>query len=188
MLSLEHMILVCYLIILSIILFSAYIIYSLCQWGIPNNISATYYYFERTRKHYGLFFPIDLLVCCAIVIPIWIYTCQIVSPWASHFSMCPYLTCLCMIIVGITSRYKRSRKLTYIHYTAAIIGATITGIWLLIACYKISFIGLSVVLISVMAGCFTRTLKKCYLFWLEIAAFYALFFVLFIINFFPVCV
>lgn len=173
---------VCYLIVIEIVLFSLYIIYALCNWGIPNNISATYYYFERTRKHYGLFFPLDILICCLTIFPVWIYTCSLASSWASHFSWCPYIVGLCMIVVGITSRYKRSRQLTYTHYAAAIIGAAVTVLWLLLACYRTSFISLSVLSISILAGVITGTLKRCYLFWLEIAAFYALFFVLFIVN------
>lgn len=179
---------ICFFILFEIILFSTYIIYVLHCYGIPQNISATYYYFERKHKHYGLLFPLCLFIACLIIIPIWIYTCQFLSSWASHFTWCAYLTCLCMFVVGITSRYKRSRALTYCHYTAAIVGSVFTVVWLLFACYRIAFVSISILLIALLAGYITHTLRECYLFWLELTAFYALFIVIFIINLFNLCV
>lgn len=174
---------ICYIIVIEIVLFCVYVIYTICRWGIPASLSATYYYFERVRKNYGLFFPLYLSVCCLSSIPLWIYTNKAASPWVAHFSWCPYLTCLCLLCVGATCRYKMSRFTTYFHYTTAIISAVSTGIWLLIACYKLALVSLSVMSLSVLAGFFTHTLKRCYLFWLELGGFLSLFFILFLVNF-----
>ena len=178
---------ICLLILVEIVIFSTYNVYVLYHWGIPRNISATYYNLERTHKHYGLFLPLNFFICCSIVIPIWINSCNMVAPQGQCFTWCAYLTCFCMVAVGITCRYKRSRMLAIYHYAAAITGAACTILWIIVVCYRILFVGLSILLIALLAGFLTHTLKKSYLYWLELPAFYALFFVLFIINLMNTC-
>lgn len=52
--------------------------------------------------------------------------------------------------------------------------------------YRIVYIGIGILSVLLFVALFTKTLKKCTLFWLELAAFYAILFTLLIISIFSV--
>lgn len=165
-----------------IVLFSAYNIYILSAFRIPNNISMTYYWFERKHKGLGLLFPALLCSLCATAIPVWLITTAKMSVFGFHLTWMPYATLLCMLLVAVSARYKKRPRLIYFHYGMAVMCAVFSIGWILFMCFEYFYITLSILMLAAWAGIWTNTYKCCYLFWLELTAFYALFLTLFIIN------
>ena len=171
---------------IDIIFFSIYLVSVLKLFGIPTNLSITYYYYERKYKGLGLLFPALLLLLCASALPIWIIVTKNASAWGANFIMLPYIVLAGLLSVAGTARYKRRPKLIYFHYTCAIIAAICAVIWIFFVAYRIVYIGIGILSVLLFVALFTKTLKKCTFFWLELAAFYAILFTLLIISIFSV--
>lgn len=174
------------ILLVDILIFSAYLICVLQTFGVPINLSITYYHYERKYRGLGILFPILLFFLCITVIPIWIITTQNASLWGTNFCLFPYITLICLLAVAITARYKRKPKLIYFHYTCAIIAAICAVIWIFLVTYKVLYVGLSILFALLFAAARTKTLKDCILFWLEVAAFYAILFTLLIVYVFSI--
>ena len=181
-----HLSLSANILLLDIIVFTVYVVYVLTQFGIPINLSFTYYTFERKQKGLGVLFPLLMLFICGTTLPVWIHTTMHASPWAQQFLILPVVGLVCLMAVAATARYKMRQKLIIFHYAVAILAAVCAVAWIFLVAYSIVYIGLSILLICVLCGLLTKTLRKCTLFWLEDAAFYAIFFTLFVINLMPV--
>jgi len=181
-----HLPLTANIILLDIIIFTVYVVYVLTQFGIPINLSFTYYTFERKQKGLGIIFPLLMLFVCGTTIPVWIHTTLHASPWAQQFLLFPVIGVICLIAVAATARYKMVPRLIIYHYAFAILAAVCAVAWIFLVAYSIVYIGLSVLLICMLCGLLTKTLRKCTIFWLENAAFYAIFFTLFFIELMPV--
>lgn len=174
------------ILIVDIIFFSVYLMSVLRLFGIPINLSITYYYYQRKYKGLGLLFPSLLLLLCASALPIWIFVTKNASAWGANFIVLPYIVLVGLLAVAGTARYKRRPKLIYFHYTCAIIAAICAVIWIFFVAFRIVYIGLGILSVLLLISLFTKTLKKCTLFWLEVAAFYAVLFTLLIISIFSV--
>ena len=169
-----------------IIVFTIYISYILAKFGIPINLSITYYTFERRKKGTGILFPILMLFICCSAIPIWISTTYHASSWGTMFVCFPYITLVCLLAVAGSARYKRKPNLIYFHYFFAILAAISAVLWIFLVAFNIVYLGLGILAIFIWSGFITHTLKKCTIFWLEVSAFYAVFFTLLFIYLIPV--
>ena len=169
------------ILLIDIFVFSIYLICVLKTFGIPVNLSITYYSYERKRKGFGKIFPILLLFLCVTILPIWIRTTINNGFYGMIFSLFPCITIVCLFSVATTARYKKRKYFIYFHYTCAIIAAICAVVWIFIIAYEVVYVGIGILLISLIIGLLTKTLKTCTLFWLEIAAFYAILFTLLII-------
>jgi len=170
-------------IIIDIMIFSIYVAYTLILFGIPVNLSITYYKFERKKKGTGILFPLLMLLLCGSAIPIWI---AITPKGISEMFVCfPTITLISLLGVAGSARYKSRHNLIYFHYTCAIIAAICAVSWIFIVAYKIVYIGLTILFTLLYAGMRTKTLRKCTLFWLETAAFYSILFTMLAIKIIP---
>lgn len=169
-----------------IIIFTAYVVYVLAAFGIPVNLSITYYMFERKKKGTGLLFPALMVFICSTTLPILILTTSHASEWGARFVALPVICLVCLLAVACSARYKVSPKLIYFHYACAIITATCAVAWIFLVAYKICYVGIAILCALLLAGILTKTLRKCPLFWLENAAFYAILFTLLVIHSVPV--
>ena len=163
----------------SIIIHVLYTLYVLKYFGITHDFSCTYYYMERQKKGRGKLFSILLLLIIVFIIPIWIIV-SLRSASPRSVAVLPALVGLCLAVVMFTPRYKRRKWLVKLHYSAAIIAAVLTILWIMAACPK-SLIVVAVLftILTVLAVC-TRTLKTSTLFWLELLAFYSVYIILLI--------
>lgn len=168
-------------ILTNLVVFTAYIVYVLAKFGVPANLSITYYSFERARKGTGWLFPALMCFVCATTLPMWIYTTFHASHRAAVFGFLPIIVLVMLLAVAASGRYKKRPKLINFHYTCAIIAAACAMTWMCLVCYRIAYVGFICLLGFVLAGHFTNTLGKCTLFWLENAAFYSIFGSLFIV-------
>ncbi len=157
--------------------FTIYVIGAVRRFGIPINLSITYYRYERIHRNWGMLFPALMFFICLTTIPIWFVTSWHVSLLGRYLSCLPVLTEVGLLAVAFSARYKRWPKLIYFHYTCAIIAAVCAVVWLCVVAWQWPFFWLRIGLLIAFltAGILTRTLKKCTLFWLELTAFYAIF-------------
>ena len=175
-----------FVLLADILVFTYYVIYVLREFGIPVNLSITYYSFERRRKGTGVLFPTLMIFLCVTTIPIWIELSRHASSFGYTFVFFPIITLVCLLLVAASARYKKTHGLVYFHYACAILAAVCAVLWIFLVAYKILYVGLSILIALMLMGIRTGTLHRCSLFWLETAAFYAIFFSLLIIILFSV--
>lgn len=171
--------------ILDILVFTAYELGVILNFCIPNNLSNTYYHFDRKFRGSGKMFPAMLYFLCLTVLPIQVYFTYRLPDWRSNFAFLPVLTAICLALVGVSARYKKSDFRIYFHYTVAILSGFFTALWFLIVGLKLSYILISFILLMMIAGALTRTLRIYPLFWFETAGFYAVLFTVLIISLVP---
>ena len=88
-----------------ILIFTTYIVYVLIKFGIPQNLSTTYYTLEEQRKGTGLFFPALLVFICSTTLPVWISITYYASAWASKFLFFPIVSLVCLLAVAASARF-----------------------------------------------------------------------------------
>lgn len=170
------------LILVSLSIFAAYNIYILISFGVPENISITYYHLEQKRRGLGLLFPAMVVISCTTMLITWLDIEQILDDNFRSYHFLIMITALSTFFVAALSNYKRSRLQTIIHYTAAII-ASIAGLaWILIADFHMLYIPLITLLLVALAAWLTNTYKHQILFWLELIAIYSIQIALFILS------
>ena len=176
------------ILLVDILIFTTYVVSVLIKFGIPKNLSTTYYTFEEQKKGTGLLFPALLVFICCTTLPIWISTTYHASSWGTIFLFCPIVTLFCLLAVAGSAHYKRCSSLIYFHYTCAIIAAICAVVWLFFAAYQTIFVILRFSILGGLlgAGIRTDTLKTCPLFWLETTAFYCIFLTLLVIYIVPI--
>ena len=172
--------------LLDVIVFTAYTADVLLRFGVTANLSMTYYLYERLGKGRGLLFPALLLFICATTIPIWIYTTLHASPRAASLLPLPLITLAGLLFVALSSRYKMWPRLIYFHYAGAIIAGICDALWLFLAAPRHCYIALGILAVLLLAGLLCKSLRRCAWFWIEAACFYALFFTLLLIHIRPV--
>ena len=176
----------CILLITGIVLLTWYEYIVLKRFGIPVNLSITYYHYERRCKGMGFMFPFLLLYLCCVLGPIWITTTLDASILSRIFIIFPYITILCLLMVALSARYNRNHRIFRFHYACAIIASISAVLWIFLVAYRIVYVGLAILATLLLTGIYTGTLKKCTLFWLETAGFYALLVTLLFIHLIPI--
>ena len=171
--------------ILDLLVFSVYELAVILNFTIPNNLSNTYYHFDRKFRGKGKLFPGMLYILCTTAMPIWIYFTYRLPDWRSHFAFLPALTMISLALVGVSARYKKSDFRIYFHYTVAILSGFFTVLWFLIVALPLSYILISFILVMMITGALTRTLFIYPLFWFESAGFFGVLYTLLTISLVP---
>ena len=175
----------CIILLADIVLFSAYLVAVLVRFGIPVNLSMTYYMYRQKNEVLRLLFPCLLIFLCASCGPLWI-NISYKSEWATLYVALSYITIVCLVAVAASAQYQKTQTIIYFHYTCAIMASACTTLWILLLSYKVMHIALGILLTSTCLGVITKTLKSCTLFWLEIAGFYALMITLLVTYIVPI--
>lgn len=175
------------LLLADVVFFTIYNAYVLTKFGVPVNLSITYYHLDRVHKGWGITFPLLVVFVCCTALPVWILTSINGSTWGVYFLPLPCITLVCLLAVAFSGRYKKRPKLIYFHYGCAIIAATCAVVWLCLVAYQSVFLylRLGIIFALVFAGIQTGTFKRCTLFWLENAAFYCIFLTLLLVYLIP---
>ena len=79
-----------------------------------------------------------------------------------------------LIVVAMTPEWETKRKQTIIHFAGTVVCASASVLWLVLALRLWFLIPIALVLAGT-AGYLTKTLKECYVLWLEIAMFAAVY-------------
>ena len=171
--------------IIDILVFAAYEYAVLVYFCIPNNLSNTYYHFDRRFRGTGKLFPYLLYFLSVTALPIWTYFTYRLPGWRSYCAILPLLAAVCLTLVGISARYKKSDFRIYFHYTVAILSGLFTVLWFLIVGYRVCYILISFIFIMIIIGALTRTIRIYPLFWFESAGFFAVLFMLLTVSLVP---
>lgn len=171
--------------VLDLLVFTTYELAVVLNFCIPNNLSNTYYHFDRKFRGKGKLFPAMLYTLCATAMPIWIYFTLRLPDWRANFAFLPALVMICLALVGVSARYKKSDFRIYFHYTVAILSGVFTVLWFLIVALQLSYILISFIVVMMLAGALTRTLRIYPLFWFESAGFFGVLYTLLTIALVP---
>lgn len=152
--------------VIGICLFCLYIAITTWLFFIPESLSSSYYLWKTTKSPFRFFLIATSLLLAAPMIAlgkgnIWQFT--------------GFLTPACLMFVGVAADFK-NRKLVdrWVHPLCAIICAISSIIWLLYIVKMPIFLLTSFIICSIIAFV-TGTLKKSYVFWLEMACFLSIF-------------
>lgn len=173
------------MLIIDLLVFMTYELAVVLNFCIPNNLSNTYYHFDRKFRGSGKLFPAMLYFLCSTALPVWVYYTYRLPDWRSHLAFLPLLTLVCLALVGVSARYKKTDFRIYFHYTVAILAGFFTVVWFLTVGLKLSYILIIFILVMMAAGAWTRTLRIYPLFWFESAGFFAVLYMLLIVSIVP---
>lgn len=172
-----------FLILVAFSSFAAYNIYVLSVFGVPSNLSVTHYHCEAKRKPLGFLFPLLMLIQCLTLLPTWLKINTLLPTERAHDSVwLIYLTAGAILIVTLLTQYKKSYVRTLLHYSAAILSAITSLLWIFVVCQLLWYIPFIVFLLVTLAAVFTHTWYSCILYWLELVDFYSVFVTLFVLS------
>lgn len=169
------------LVLVTLLIFCVYNIYILSFFGIPENLSMTYYYLKE-EKNKAFLFPLFILMMCCVFSPAWFFLNSYFAFFESQTSILIYIVCLMMFFLVLLSDYKEKKIRFYLHYTVAIISSVCELLWIFIVAYKYWYIPFMILFLSFLAAFFTKTHKCSCIYWLEITAFLSLFIVTFLLS------
>ena len=166
--------------ILVVISFFIYIVYnliSLYTLGIPHSLSNTYYLWNGVKQGAGYAFCVCLGLMVALLLPSWLEMSG-GSPW----QFLSFLTCGSLLFVAAAPNFKSIGIESTIHTVAAICAAVFGMLWTIFI-VKCRWIVLLVGLLILGYSLQTKTLRKCYVYWLETIAFLSIYFSIFFTYF-----
>lgn len=155
------------LIIISFLVFLAYLVGTVKTFGLPASISDTYYLLERRRKGLGWLFTAFCWIVAGTLLPAWLDG----TPTAYQFTA--FLSSAGLLFVGAAPQFKLSLT-GWVHYGAAALCGTSAVLWCILRGYW--FIPFNCFLIF---GWLALRYGKP-MFWLELAAFGATYLTIFI--------
>lgn len=163
------------LILISLLLSTAYNTVALKRFGVPKSLSDTFYLWNSVKKNLGYIFTGMMGGMSFTLLPAWIEVGNQVSSWSSFLNFLVFFTCGAIMFVGVAPAFRSGRTEGLVHEISAKIAATCALIWCFVVCYQIWYIPLACIIAVLIAGLCTRTFKKCYVYWLEMMAFAATF-------------
>ena len=163
------------LILISLLLFTAYNAVALKRFGVPKSLSETFYLWNSVKKNLGYIFTGMMGGMSLTLLPAWIEVGNQVSSWSPFLNFLVFFTCGAIMFVGVAPAFRSNKMEGTVHELAAKIAAACALIWCFVVCYQIWYVPLACIIAVLIAGLCTRTFKKCSVYWLEMMAFAATF-------------
>lgn len=163
------------LILISLFLFTAYNTVSIKQFGVPKSLSDTFYLWNEVKKNLGYIFTGMMGGMSLTLLPAWIEIGNQISTWSQYLNPLAFFACAAIMFVGVAPAFRDFPMESIVHCTAAKIAAVCALIWCFVACYQIWYVPLVCIIAVLIAGLYTKTFKKCSVYWLEMMAFAATF-------------
>lgn len=163
------------LIIISLILFTAYNAVALKRFGVPKSLSETFYLWNGVKKNLGYIFTGMMGGMTFTLLPAWIEVGNQVSSWSPFLNFLVFFACGAIMFVGVAPAFRSNKMEGTVHELSAKIAAACALIWCFVVCYQIWYVPLACIIAVLIAGLCTRTFKKCSVYWLEMMAFAATF-------------
>lgn len=159
--------------VISAVIFTVYAVVATRIGGVLPSLSDSYYLFEERSKGRGMVFYVTLLLV--------VFTC--IFPMCEVAGGLGVLAGFALLLVGAAPKFKDRKTLERVlHYggsaTASIVAVSIlakTGQLLVVPWFALLFLAIAIA---------SKTLKRSWLFWAEMVAFYAFFAGLYI-HFYP---
>lgn len=169
------------LVLVTLLIFCVYNIYILSFYGIPENLSMTYYYLKE-EKNKAFLFPLLIFMMCCVFSPAWISLNSYFPIFERQTTILIYIVFLMMFFIVLLSDYKENKVRFYLHYTSAIISSVCELSWIFIVAYKYWYIPFMILFLAFLTAYFTNTHKTSCIYWLELTAFLSLFIVTFLLS------
>lgn len=152
--------------IASLVLFAGFILLGIKKFGLLDSYSAYSSKWDKAVpiKNMNLWSIVTILAA-GLLCP-----CIIETGIENHWQFLGFLTPVYLITVACTPNWETNKKEHIIHSTLAILCAIAAMLWIVLV-RKQFYIALTYTLICIALGLFTKTLKRAYTFWGEIAMF-----------------
>lgn len=166
-----------YLVLTSFVIYLVYNIISLYTHGIPHSLSETYYRWNDIKKGAGYAFCVALGLMAGLLLPAWLEI-GAGSPW----QFLSFLTCGSLLFVTAAPNFKSFGIESTVHTVAAIFSAICGMCWVIFVA-DLWVLILLVLLYTLIVAVSSRTLKSCYVYWLETIAFLSIYIALLLTYF-----
>lgn len=153
--------------LISYVIFVLYNIFTLGEFGVITSLSNSYYLYNEKKKGLGIIFSIVMIVCAGLLMPAWLDISN-----GSNFQFLAFLCCAMLCFVGYAPQFKSNSITSIVHNVSAISAAIFGLLWVFIVA-KCWWIVITYILIFILMALCTKTLKKCYIYWLELIAFFS---------------
>lgn len=163
------------LVLISLLLFTAYNAVSLKQFGIPKSLSETFYLWNSKKSGLGYIFTGMMFSMAFTLVPAWLELGEVISSWSSYLNPLVFFACAAIGFVGAAPAFRSCTLESKVHTIAAMAAAVCAVTWCLAACWQIMYVPLLTAGIIAVIGAITKTWKKASVYWLEMMAFGATF-------------
>ena len=152
--------------IIGICLFCLYVVITTWLFFIPESLSSSYYLWKTAKSPFRFFLIVTSLLLAAPMIAlgkesIWQFT--------------GFLAPACLMFTGVAADFKNKELIDrWVHPLCAVICAISSIVWICCIAEMPLFLLTSFIICGIMA-LVTRTVKKSYIFWLEMSCFLSIF-------------
>ena len=157
------------------LLFIAYNIALLIQFGIPTSLSESFYLYESKKKNLGYIFTGFMFTMAFCLLPGWLEVGDHWSSWSHYLDFLAFFTCAAICFVGAAPAFRATKLESSIHEISAKICAATALAWCFIVCWNIAYVPAIGATIPAIVGACTKTWKTAQVYWLEMMAFGATF-------------
>lgn len=161
-----------WILIPSLISLSLFLIYNgvaLMKFGVPHSLSMTYYCFKEYKDKTKHIFTIMMVVCACLLMPGWIEMSE-----GSSLQFLTFLSAVGIIFVGLIPEVLNSDFENIVHTSFAILSAIFSMLWVVLVAEMWPIIIMWIILITTIS-LITKTLKKGWLYWIEMVVFGSVF-------------
>lgn len=151
--------------LISFLIFAIYNIIAIIRFGVLTSLSNTYYLYNSIKKGLGVVFSITLSIVGGLLLPAWLDISD-----GSNFQFLAFLCCAMIIFVAYAPQFKDDKLTSTVHTASAILSAICGLLWIFIVT-PFWYVPLIMGIIFVLIGFITKSLKRCYVYWLEMIAF-----------------
>ena len=133
--------------------------------------------YNEQKKGLGNLFCVSVFLMAGLLMPAWLELSN-----GSMFQFLSFLTCASLMFVASAPKFKSTTIESTIHTVSAICAAVFGMLWtiFIVKCWwVVLLVGLLILGYSLQS----KTLKKCYVYWLETIAFLSIYFSIFFTYF-----
>lgn len=162
--------------LIGIFFFTVYNIVILYKFGVPVSLSDSFYLLNGTKKGLGFLFTAMMVSMAFCLMPGWLEITETITSWSSNFTALPFLAAAGIAFVGAAPAFRKNEVEKLVHGISAYLAAAFAILWICIVCYEVAMIVMPISIFLILAiSLFTKTLKACKIYWLEMLAFISTF-------------
>ena len=152
-------------IVIAIIIFIGYNIFTVAKYNIPQSLSMTYYLLKDESEKLKILFPAMMYLVVALIMPAWLTISE-----GSPFQFLAFLAPASLLFVGTAPAFMSSPLENKVHSISAILAAVFSILWICLVTPYWLTIPIWLGYIALFA-ILTSTYKTSYIYWLEMVAF-----------------
>ena len=149
----------------AIFMFAIYNAVILLLFGVPKSLSMTYYLFKERSNVLKVLFPAMMTFLGIFLMPCWLEISE-----GSPFQFMSFLSAAGILFVGAAPAFKDSDLEHKVHIISACLSTVFALLWIVLVT-PYWYVILIVLGIVASVAIVTKTVKKGYIYWLEMVAF-----------------